>query len=260
MHLGAAITSRTNARVKSLRSAFEGRASKPGELLGLEGEHLVAEAQRSGVALETVFVREGSEHLLERPMLRELTPREFVLLSREVFASAVETHSPQGIAATAVIPEPKAGGEVVLIVEDLQDPGNLGTLLRSVEAFGGGRVLTTMATVNPWSAKVVRSSAGSVFRVPVERMILPEIRKRVEADGVRVFAAVAQSERAASVLASTFGERGAVMIGNEGAGLSSEALSMATERVWIPCAVESLNAAVAGSVLLYERMRQREAR
>ncbi|MFC6644736.1 TrmH family RNA methyltransferase [Granulicella cerasi] len=259
MQWAAHITSRTNSRVKALRAAFEGKASKPGEFVGLEGEHLLSEAHRSGIALETVFVREGSEHLLERPALAELQPTEWVLLSREVFAGAVETHSPQGIAATMQIPLPSNDGDVALIVEDLQDPGNLGTLLRSVDAFGGGRVLATLATVNPWSPKVIRSSAGSVFRIPMERMILPEIRKRVEREGVQAFAAVAQSERAQSVLETKWIKPVAIMIGNEGAGLSSEALSMATGRVWIPCAVESLNAGVAGSVLLYEAMRQRGA-
>lgn len=256
MHLGSVITSKSNAKVKALRAALDGNASKPGELVGLEGEHLIAEAMRSGVALETVFVREGSERVLERKALAGLQAKEFVLLAAEVFSSAMETHSPQGIAATMLIPEVEAGGGgVTLIVEDLQDPGNLGTLIRSVDAFGGGRVVATRATVNAWSPKVMRSSAGSIFRVPVERMILPEIRKRV-AD-MRVYAAVAREAHAASVLEAKFAQPCAIMIGNEGAGLSSEALAMADERVWIPCAVESLNAGVAGSVMLFEVMRQR---
>ena len=256
MRLGPVITSRANARVKALRASFEGKASRPGELVGLEGEHLIGEAVRSGLALETVFVREGSERVLDAEALRGQAAKEFVVLSAEVFASAVETVSPQGVAAMLAIPEPRRDGPVRLILEDLQDPGNLGTLVRSVEAFGGGRVLATRATVNPWSPKVIRASAGSVFRVPVERLILPEIRKRVSEEDVRVYAAVARGDRARSVGETLFAEAAAVMVGNEGAGLSGEALSMAEERVWIPCAVESLNAGVAGSVLLYERMRQ----
>ena len=252
------ISSRSNARVKALRSSFDGRASKPGELVGLEGEHLIAEALRSGVALEAVFVREGDERVLERESLRRLDAAEVLALPADVFGSAVETPSPQGIAALMRIPESRAeGAEIRLILEDLQDPGNLGTLLRSVEAFGGGRVLATRATVNPWNPKVIRASAGSVLRVPVERLILPEIRRRVEAEGVRVYAAVAQQARADAVTDTEFDGRAAILVGNEGAGLSGEALALAHERVWIPCAVESLNAAVAGSVLLYEAMRQR---
>lgn len=261
--MGEVIRSKSNARVKALRAALEGEASKVGDLVGLEGEHLLAEAVRSGFALETVFVREGSERVLEREALAGLKAKEFVVLAKEVFASAMETHSPQGVAATMRIPEVPAGeGGVTLVVEDLQDPGNLGTLIRSLEAFGkgfgGGRVLATRATVNAWSPKVMRSSAGSVFRVPVERMILPEIRKRVA--GMKVYAAVVRSAEAASMVETVFAERCAVMIGNEGAGLSSEALAMADERVWIPCSVESLNAGVAGSVMLFEVMRQKMSR
>lgn len=250
------ITSRTNARVKALRASFDGKASRPGEVVGLEGEHLIAEAVRSGLALETVFVRTGSEGVLER--LGDVGAKNVVALSAEVFDGAMETVSPQGIAATMAIPERAVkAAEVRLILEDVQDPGNLGTLLRSLEAFGGGSVLATRGTVNPWSPKVMRASAGSVFRVPVERVILPEIKSRMQQGSVRIYAAVARSERAASVMDVRFAKASAVMIGNEGAGLSGEALAMADERVWIPCAAESLNAAVAGSVLLYEVMRQR---
>lgn len=252
------ITSRTNARVKALRASLDGKASRPGELVGLEGEHLIGEAVRSGIPLETVFVRVGSEVLLQREALRGLSANEVVALSAEVFDSAVGTVSPQGIAATMVIPERAVkAADVRLVLEDVQDPGNVGTMLRSLEAFGGGSVLATRGTVNPWSPKVLRASAGSVFRVAVERVILPEMRSRVQQGGVRVYAAVARSQSAASVLDVDLTQPCAVMVGNEGVGLSSEALAMADERVWIPCEAESLNAAVAASVLLYEAMRQR---
>lgn len=255
---GPTITSKTNARVKALRAALEGKAARPGELVGLEGEHLLAEAVRSGLALETVYVREGSEAVLRKPEMAGLEARDVVVLSTEVFAAAVETVAPQGVAATLAIP---AWGvrdvEVRLILEDLQDPGNVGTLLRTLEAFGVGDVLATRATANPWSPKVLRASAGSALRVRSERVILPEIRRRMREAGVPVIAAVAQSERARSVFEVALPERFALLLGNEGAGLSSEALSLADERVWIPCAAESLNAAVAGSVLLFEAMRQR---
>jgi TrmH family RNA methyltransferase len=258
MQMSAVITSRTNAKVKLLRAAFDGKASEPGDLVGIEGEHLLAEALRSGLTLPAIFLREGSERTLDRKVLHALEGHEITVLSREVFAAAVDTASPQGIAATAIIPDLQTGDDgLTLVLEDLQDPGNLGTLIRSVEAFGGGRVLATRATVNAWSPKVIRSSAGSVFRVPVERLTMPQIRKRLQQGSGRVYAAVAQERSATSLLATKFSADAVLLIGNEGAGLSGEALAMADERVWIPCATESLNAAVAGSVLLYEAMRQR---
>jgi len=265
MDLGAAITSKSNARVKALRAAFDGKAAKPGDLLGLEGEHLIAEAMCSGLTLETVYVRAGSERVLDRPTLRGLKAKQTVLLRADVFASAVETESPQGIAATVAIPELKLGlsagrSGLVLVLEALQDPGNLGTLLRSAEAFGASFVMATLETVNPWNPKVVRASAGSVFRMPVVRAPLKEIRRRLSALGLRLFATVTPRDIASPLMETYLAAPCAVLIGNEGAGLSPEALALADAMVTIPCSIESLNAAVAGSVILYEAMRQRAAK
>ena len=261
MELGAVITSKSNARVKTLRASFDGKAARAGELLGLEGEHLVGEALRSGMAFDTVFVREGSEVVLEKASLAGLKSNKWVRLTPDVFKSAVETASPQGIAAMVSIPEAapaKARRGVVLVLESLRDPGNVGTLLRSAEAFGAEAVMATAGTVNEWNPKVVRASAGSVFRIPVLRGTLTEIKGWLT--GSRLLAAVAQMHASTSLLDVDMKAPCALMIGNEGAGLSAEALALADVRVRIPCAVESLNAAVAGSAQLYEAMRQRESR
>jgi len=256
------ITSKSNARVKALRASFSGKPSQPGDLLGLEGEHLIAEAIRSGLVLETLFLREGSEDVLARPALAAVDAHSTLTLSRDVFASAVETASPQGIAATLLIPtlapptqQPES---ITLILESLQDPGNLGTLIRSAEAFGVQQIFLTPDTVNPWNPKVVRASAGSVFRVPITRAPLAQIVALLQ-KGTVLYAAVAQPGNSLSLLETTFAPHTSILIGNEGAGLSEEALTLAQVRVRIPCAVESLNAAIAGSTLLYEALRQRAA-
>ena len=262
MTLPEAITSRTNARVKTLRAAFAGKASRPGELVGIEGENLIGEAIRSGLTFDTVYVREGSDDALERPSLAGLRADNWALLSKDVFGSAVDTASPQGIAATLEIPEivpiePSENPGVILMLEDLQDPGNLGTLLRSAEAFLIQQVFVTPSTVNPWNPKAIRASAGSVFRMPIVRCSLTEMKSWSHAFGVRLAAAVARMKDATPVMHARLLSPCALMIGNEGAGLSAAAIAMADERVNIPCAVESLNAAVAGSLLLYEASRQR---
>jgi TrmH family RNA methyltransferase len=259
----APIASKSNARVKSLRASFSGKASQPGELLGLEGEHLIAEAIRSGLRLETLFLREGSETVLDHSTLAGLEAHSTLILSRDVFASAVETASPQGIAATILIPTvPPSAPQpqsIALILESLQDPGNLGTLIRSAEAFGAQQIFLTPDTVNPWNPKVVRASAGSVFRMPITRAPLAPIAGQLKQQGTILYAAVAQRIGSVSLLETIFAPHAALMIGNEGAGLSVEALALAQVRIRIPCAVESLNAAIAGSTLLYEALRQRTA-
>jgi RNA methyltransferase, TrmH family len=261
MTLPPPITSRTNARVKALRAACSGKSSLPGDLLGVEGENLIGEALRSGVVFDTVYVREGSEGALDRPSLKGLQAESWAVLSKDVFESAVDTASPQGIAATFRITQPLSleapkKPEVCLVLEDIQDPGNFGTLIRSAEAFSVSRVYVTPGTVNQWNPKAMRASAGSVFRMPVVRGPLSEIKAALGAEGVRLYAAVARSSGATPVMQARLLAPCALMIGNEGAGLSAAALELADEQVHIPCSVESLNAAIAGSTLMYESFRQ----
>jgi TrmH family RNA methyltransferase len=229
-------------------------------MVAIEGDHLLEEALRSGMVLKTVF-------LSERRETPKIVPRgvEVMRLTEEVFGSVVETQSPQGVAALLVPPvfsiEEVIGGArdlLILIAVGLQDPGNLGTLVRSVEAFGAAGVLTTPGTVSAWNQKALRASVGSVFRVPVVGVTASEIeglRKR----GVRLIAAVGADGVEAQEMDFTLGC--AVMIGNEGSGLGAEWVEMSDARVTIPCPgpVESLNAGVAGSLLLYEASRQRNA-
>ena len=142
-------------------------------MVAIEGEHLLEEALRSGMVLKTVFVAEGRE-------VPSIVPRgvELLRLTDEVFGSVVETQSPQGVAALLVPPVFKmedllrgarGSGDtpLVLVAAGLQDPGNLGTLVRSAEAFGATGVVTTPGTVSAWNQKALRASVGSVFRVPV---------------------------------------------------------------------------------------------
>jgi len=263
----AAVTSRTHPLLKQLRGAFAGNLRLSGGLVAIEGEHLLYEALRSGVRLERVFLAN------DRPA-PEWLPEDVAVLEveREALRSAVETLSPQGVAALVRAPEwrleevcrPETG-PLVLIAAGLQDPGNLGTLIRSAEAFGATCVLTTAGTVSVWNAKAVRASAGSVFRLPVVRITeedLLELRHK----GLAILAAVAEESRegmpATSAAEANLQGACALLIGNEGSGLTNEWLGQATGRVAIPMpgAVESLNAAIAGSILLYEAARQRAER
>jgi TrmH family RNA methyltransferase len=250
------VTSRTNPRVKQLRAAFAGQARLASGLIAIEGEHLLEEAVRSGQALKTVFVS-------ERRDVPDFVPGgvEVVRLANDVFQSCVEIQTPQGIAALLVPPvgsvsEMLVGTPLLLIAVGLQDPGNLGTLVRSAEAFGATGVLTTPGTVSAWNQKAIRASAGSVFRVPIAAAT-PEAMETLEQQGVRLLAAM--KDDATPINEASLTGAIALLIGNEGAGLSEGWLAMADERVTIPCpgAIESLNAAVAGSLLLYEASRQR---
>jgi TrmH family RNA methyltransferase len=216
------------------------------------------------MVLKTVFVS-------ERRAVPGIVPRgvEVLRLTDEVFGSVVETQSPQGVAALMVPPVRTladlfegSGAALILIAAGVQDPGNLGTLVRSAEAFGASGVLTTPGTVSAWNQKALRASVGSVFRMPVVAVTAAEVAE-LKGRGVRLIAAVGTDDF--GVIAAQemdFVTACAVMIGNEGSGLAAEWMEMCDARVTIPCPgpVESLNAAVAGSLLLYEASRQRGAR
>jgi len=263
------VQSRQNARVRELRAAFAQSGREVPEVVALEGEHLLLEALRSGLRLRTVFVRTDPDHRslrrLEHLDLPATVP--IVSLNPAVFASAVDTESPQGIAALVETPRfslaevLSRAHPLILIAAALQDPGNFGTLVRSAEAFGATGVIALPGTVSIWNSKALRASAGSAFRVPViSEKSGPSFAALAERN-ISLLAAVPHSTHPDAIpcTRANLASPAAILIGNEGAGLSADLLDRATGRIAIPAPgpVESLNAAVAASILLYEASRQR---
>jgi TrmH family RNA methyltransferase len=259
------VQSKQNGRLKQLRRALAHPGRDQGSLAGIEGPNLLEEALRAGLRIDCVFAAQGAEHLLESLPLPPET--EILLLPRELLDSALATETPQPIAALIEPPvwtwehllnSQRNIAPLILILDGLQDPGNLGTILRSAEAFGAGGVLCLPGTVSAWNSKAVRASAGSLFRLPLLTVSAEDCFARLHAAGVKVFAtAVHGAEPAPRVdLAGPV----ALLIGNEGNGVSDHLAAQTDGTITIPCPgpVESLNAAVAASVLLYEASRQRK--
>jgi TrmH family RNA methyltransferase len=256
------IESRHNGRVKELRAALARSGRTPDGLIAIEGEHLVREALRSRLRFATIFLREDYSPAYELPGVEHL------LLSADIFASAVATEQPQGIAALVHAPPVSAEAlfpattppllpPLILVLAGLQDPGNVGTLIRSAEAFGATGVLLLPGTASPWNPKALRASAGSAFRVPMLAISEADALNLLRDRHVPALAAVAHD--GVPVAQALLAESAALLIGNEGAGLSPALLAAAERRVTIsmPGPVESLNAAIAGSLLLYEASTQR---
>lgn len=262
------VQSRQNARVKELRCAFANAVPTSRGLLAIEGEHLLNEAIASRLEVVTVFIQTGREALLDRIRVPEGT--ETIALAPDIFASAVHTDSPQGIAALIRPPaftlEQVLSGPqpLLLIAAGLQDPGNLGTLIRSAEAFSATGYVTLSGTVSLENQKTLRASAGSIFRLPGVALSNSSASEQELFDGL--------SQRKIKTVASVVsgGEKltdfhltqpCALIVGNEGNGIPPEILRRADARVTIPAPgpVESLNAAIAGSILFYEAVRQRMA-
>lgn len=259
------IDSRQNARVKELRRAFaEATPNQQGEV-AIEGMHLVEEAIRSGLKLATVFFSEAARERVHKLLPQLSAHTEALLLPDSVFAGAVPTETPQGVAALVRIKPTKlenilkAEPAMLVIAAALQDPGNLGTIARSAEAFGVTGLLLGERTVSPWNWKATRASAGSLFRLPTLKVEVAAALAEIKSRGVRVLAT--SSHKGTAIAEVDLRQPVAFLIGNEGAGLPKDVLGQAEEMVSIPQTsnVESLNAGIAASILLYEAARQRKA-
>src|SRR5579863_4068261 len=168
------IEGRHNASAKELRQAFARSERTEDGYCAIEGHRIVEEAIRSGLRFRTLFFKESAENLAERLLPQIGSNVETLLLTDSLFDSVVPSETPQGVAALVrlkdftlddLLERLQIGPLIVLV--GLQDPGNLGTILRSAEAFGSAGVLLGEGTVSPYNSKVIRASAGSVFRLPV---------------------------------------------------------------------------------------------
>ncbi len=258
------IEGRHNPLVKELRAAFsQGELTSDG-YCAIEGFRILEEAIRSGLRFRAVFFSESATPRAEKLLSQLGAQVETLLLPDKLFSSAVPSDAPQGVAALARWKEfsledlfAKARAGPILAVAGVQDPGNLGTILRSAEAFGAGGILLGRGTVSPYNPKVVRASAGSVFRLPLARAKLSESLGTMKAHGLRLVGTA--SHQGMPLDQADFSGPLAIFIGSEGAGLSRDLIKEMDQVVAIPQApqVESLNVGVATSIVLYEAARQR---
>jgi len=257
------VQSKQNARLKQLRRALEQPGRDSGEMAGIEGPKLLEEAIRAGLRVICVFVAQGSENLRQVRALPAET--EILLLPKELLDSALTTEAPQPVAALVEQPDwtwahvlgERKDAALVVVVAGIQDPGNLGTILRSAEAFGADGVIALPGTVSAWNPKCVRASAGSVFRVPLIATSVPECFTNLREAGARILTTTVEAAEPLDMVDLTGPV--AIILGNEGNGVPDVVTRQADVKVTITCpgAVESLNAAVAASVTLYEAARQR---
>ncbi len=266
------IEGRHNPLVKQLRQAFAHSELTDTGDCAIEGLRILEEAIRSGLRFSSVFFRESAQAAADRLLPQIGAQVETLLLPDKLFDSLVPSESPQGVAALVrlkqfslddILERMQLGPIVVLA--GLQDPGNLGTILRSAEAFGSAGVILGEGTVSPFNSKVVRASAGSVFRLPIihnqaksAAAKLEEVCEKLRAQSVRLIAT--SSHKGSPLDQADLKNPAAIFFGNEGSGLPRDLMAKMDESIAIPHAaqVESLNAGVAASIVLYEAARQRK--
>jgi len=233
-----------NPLVKQIRRAVaRGTLTEDGYAVA-EGFHLLVEALASKCELGAVIVSEAAREIPSLPQTR--------VVSEKTFRDLSSTESPQGVIALVRPPawtldQILSGCALVVVLDGVQDPGNAGAILRAAEAFGATGAVFLKGTVNPYNPKCLRGSAGSVFRLPIV----------MDGDlgGLRLYAAMPRAQQ--TIDDADFRGPCGIVIGSEGHGVSA-ALETRVMGVRIPTsAVESLNAAVAAGIMLYEARRQR---
>ncbi|MCU1312072.1 MAG: tRNA/rRNA methyltransferase (SpoU) [Candidatus Angelobacter sp.] len=258
------VQSRQNPTIKSLRRAFShGELTEDG-CCAIESVKIVEEAIRSNLRFHAiVFSESGAASKISEKLLAELPANiEALVVPDDVFKSAVDTESPQGVAALVFPPgfeisEVIAPGSLVVVAAGIQDPGNLGTIVRSAEAFGASGIILGEQTVSRFNAKAIRASAGSLFRLPSVASKLSDAVAELRKKGFRLVGT--SSHKGTPLNEAKLSGPVALFIGSEGSGLPASILAQMDEFVTIPHSdkLESLNAGVAASILLYEAARQR---
>lgn len=286
------ISSGSNPRIRKLvELQKKGKARRETGLFVIEGTRLCVDTPEQYI--QEVYVTENRMRNATEKEKRLLQEHPVTIVTEEVMAKAADTATPQGILCLAKMPvysrasllgrgrgardvpdlrdarDMKSSGEIrdekgeplLLVLEDIQDPGNLGTIFRTAEAAGATGILMSRGTVDLFHPKVVRATMSAIFRMPfyISSDLCGEIAA-LRDEGIRSYAAHLRGKRAYDQLPLTQGC--AFLIGNEGNGLSENLTAQADEKIIIPMAggAESLNAAMAAGILLFEAARQRRAR
>lgn len=256
-----ALSSIRNPLLKDVRRAVaRGTLTEDGYAIA-ETFHLLEEALRSDREVRSVIAAESVKSAVENHVGR-LARIQLIVVPDDIFPSLSATESSQGVIALVRPPawtldQVFRGRSLVVLLDGLQDPGNAGAVVRAAEAFGASGVLFLKGTVSPWNPKTLRASAGSLFRLPVLAAMDPDLaRAAMEQRRIDVYATVPSGGRLLADAELT--RRCAFIIGSEGRGVSEKLRASAIDLRIPTHGVESLNAAMAAGILLYEAARQRD--
>ena len=235
-------TSLNNEKIKEIKKLNIKKYREIENLFIVEGEHLVLEAYKKGV-LKTLIVEENTSFNLDV---------ETMIVTREVIKHITELETPQNIIGICnKLTEEKIGNKV-LILDDIQDPGNLGAIIRSAVAFNIDTIVISNNTVDLYNSKVVRASQGMLFNINIIRKDIKEIILNLKKENYKILATRVTSGKSLKSIVKT--NKFAIIMGNEGNGVSKDILDISDEYLYIDINknCESLNVAVATSIILYE--------
>ncbi|TLS39167.1 TrmH family RNA methyltransferase [Pseudalkalibacillus caeni] len=246
------IESVKNSKVKEWKKLHTKRGRAKSGTFMIEGPHIVEEASRQGSLVKEVIMLEESDHSNMADAFNEKA-RVFTV-TEKVMKEISDTETPQGIAAICTFPDEtiKVQKGKFILLDSIQDPGNLGTIIRTADAAGYDAVILGDGCVDPYNSKVLRSTQGSIFHLPIVKANLEEFIKQLKEKQIPVYATEVNGGRSYTSLEKqdTF----AIVMGNEANGVSKQVLQLADERIYIPIfgEAESLNVSIAAGILMYQ--------
>ena len=251
------LTSLKNPHIMSARELASRKGRQAQRAFLCEGEHMVLEALTvCPDAVRHIFV-ESEKYEKYQSLLAMAHPETAIYaITERMLASISQVKTPQGIAATVALPQPaplNELGDKLVLLENVQDPGNVGTILRTLDAAGFSGCILTHGCADPFAPKTLRATMGSIFRVPMLQDIgAEEAMQDLKKQGYALLAAELSGEP--FYQRSPLPDRLCLLIGNEGAGLTPAACRLATHRFSLPMrgGAESLNAAVAAAIMMYD--------
>lgn len=253
------VSSRKNANVRFLRLFLrEKRMRDEHGVFAVEGDHLCSELVRAGFKVTfAAYTEKAAAKYPETVKSLKENANTAIVITEELSEYISDTKSPQGLFAAAGIrgrgdekPELLENARKVIVLDGVQDPGNVGTIIRAAEALGADAAVLTNGCADIWSPKTLRASMGSAFRLPVINAGIDDLPKLLS--GFAVYGAMLDST-AKRLGEEKFPEKTAVVIGSEGAGISPEVAELCDEKIFIPIkGAESLNAAMAAAIIMWE--------
>ena len=257
------ITSKDNELIKHIRKLKDKKYRDESNEYVVEGVKLVEEAVKENAKIKQIIVCEDTTRKYEIPthIMLEIAKYEFISVSDKIFNIITQVTNPQGIMA---IIEKNAQNakidytqDIIVVLDDVQDPGNLGTILRTVDSIGLNQIIVSKGTADAFNSKVVRSTMGAIFRIKIiEVENLAQAIKEMRKHHFKLMVTSLQTKN--SIYDIDFNKK-IIVIGNEANGVSKEIQDMADEKAKIPMLgrTESLNASVAAGVVMYEYVRQK---
>ena len=256
------ITSKDNSLIKHLKKLKEKKyRDEYGEYI-IEGIKLIKEAVQEKIEIKNIVICDGCDNseIIESHLKYEMAKLDFIYVPENIFKMISDVENPQRV--LAVIEKPKKeeitlDDDIILALDDIQDPGNLGTILRTADSVGLKQILVSKGTADCYNPKVVRSTMGAIFRVKViECEDLRQTLKELQEKNFKIMCASLNAKK--NIYEADY-KKNVIVIGNEANGVSKEILNLADEKVIIPMLgkTESLNASVATGVILYEYVRRK---